>query len=73
MNLNRKKLGKFLGEEAKAHKDCAYTLEEIHRMVDVADERMKTVILLLASTGMRVGALNNLYEEFAKARRLSAL
>jgi hypothetical protein len=42
-------------------------------MVDVADERMKTVILLLASTGMRVGALNNLYEEFAKARRLSAL
>ena len=31
--------------------------EEIHRLLDIADERMRTVILLLASTGMRIGAI----------------
>ncbi|MFZ0264788.1 MAG: hypothetical protein WAL42_06850, partial [Nitrososphaeraceae archaeon] len=57
LQLNRKKLGKFLGEEVKRQKDRPYTLEEIHRMLDVADERGKAIILLLTSTGMRIGAL----------------
>jgi hypothetical protein len=38
LQLNRKKLGKFLGEEIKRQKDRPYTLGEIHRMLDVADE-----------------------------------
>ncbi|MGA7603010.1 MAG: hypothetical protein WCE33_08000, partial [Nitrososphaeraceae archaeon] len=60
LQLNRKKLGKFLGEEVKRQKDRPYTLEEIHRMLDVADERGKAIILLLTSTGMRIGALCDL-------------
>jgi integrase len=60
LQLNRKKLGKFLGEEIKRQKDRPYTLEEIHRMLDVADERGKAIILLLTSTGMRIGALSGL-------------
>jgi integrase len=57
VNLNRRKLGIFLGEESKIHKDRPYTVEEIHRMIDVADERTKVIVLLLASTGMRIGGL----------------
>jgi integrase len=60
LQLNRRKLGKFLGEDVKRQKDRPYTLEEIHRMLDVADERGKAIILLLTSTGMRIRALGEL-------------
>jgi integrase len=57
VTLNRKKLGKFLGPQQKQVKDRPYTLEEISRMLNVSDERMKVIVLLLASTGMRIGGL----------------
>ena len=37
--------------------DMPYTYEEIHKMLDKSDERKRVVILLLASTGMRRGAI----------------
>jgi hypothetical protein len=37
-----------------------YTYEEIHKMLDKSDERKRVVILLLASTGMRRGAIYEL-------------
>jgi|SRR5215207_2532025 len=40
--------------------DMPYTYEEIHKMLDKADERERVIILLLASTGMRRGALYEL-------------
>ena len=40
--------------------DMPYTYEEIHRMLDKADERKRVMVLLLASTGMRRGALSEL-------------
>jgi integrase len=58
--LNRKKIGKYLGEQGRAKKDRAYTIEEIRRLLEVcdeSDERQKVIVLLLASTGMRLGAL----------------
>jgi integrase len=71
MNLNRRKLNKFLGERKRTHKDRPYTLEEIHRIVNVADERTKVIVLLFASTGMRIGGLNWLkVKSFAKDRRI---
>jgi integrase len=60
VTLNRKKLGKFLGPQQRQVKDRPYTLEEISRMLNVSDERMKVIILLLASTGMRIGGLASL-------------
>lgn len=39
-------------------KDRAYTHEEIHTLLDIADERFRTIILILASTGIRIGALS---------------
>lgn len=47
-------------EPKRAIKDRAYTHEEIGKMLEIADERMRAVILLLASTGMRIGAIPTL-------------
>jgi integrase len=58
--LNKKKIGKYLGEHVTSHKDRAYTTEEISRALSVCDERMKVIILLLASSGLRIGALAGL-------------
>src|SRR5215211_8495127 len=58
--LNRKKLGKFLGPRQKLVKDRPYTLQEISQMLKVSDERMKAIVLILTSTGMRLGGLVSL-------------
>ena len=47
-------------EPKRARKDRAYTHEEIGKMLEIADERMRAVILLLTSTGMRIGAIPSL-------------
>jgi integrase len=58
--LNWKKISKFVGAVKRKNNDRAYTHEEIKRVLDVADLRMKVVILLLASTGIRIGAVASL-------------
>ena len=55
--LNWKKINRFIGEKARTVKDRAYTKEEIKKMLDKCDERKRVMILLLASTGVRIGAL----------------
>jgi integrase len=60
--LNWKKLSKFrfIMEEPNADcqkKDRAYTNEDIQKMLSVASTKMKAMVLLLASSGMRVGAV----------------
>jgi hypothetical protein len=55
--LNADKISKFLPEYKKLKKDRACAREEIHKLVDMADERIKTVIYILVSSGIRVGAL----------------
>ena len=42
------------------HEDRCYTHEEIHTLVQSASLRLKATILLMASSGMRIGALPNL-------------
>ena len=55
--LNVNKIKRFLPDKKKSNKDRGYTHGEILRLLEFADERMRTVILLLASTGMRIGAI----------------
>ena len=55
--LNVHKINKYMPEQIKVKKDRAYTHEEISKVLDVADERMRVVILLLASSGIRLGAI----------------
>lgn len=60
VRINKEKIGKFIGEISNVNEDRAYTHEEIGKVLNVCDLRMKMVILLLASTGMRIGALPTL-------------
>jgi site-specific recombinase XerD len=55
--LNVRKISKFLPEYPKVKKDRAYTNEEISRLLEVSDERMRVIILLLTSSGMRIGTI----------------
>lgn len=57
--LNKKKIKMFKGEYVKKV-DRAYTYEEIKKMLDVSDLRAKVVILLMASTGIRIGSIPTL-------------
>jgi len=58
--LDTNKIHQYLPKFRKSKKDRAYRYEEIHRLLDVADERMRAIIFLLASTGMRIGAIPGL-------------
>jgi integrase len=55
--LNRKKINKFVPENRKIKNDRAYTHEEISKLLEIADERMRVIILLMSSTGIRIGAV----------------
>jgi integrase len=58
--LNVNKISRFMPEQRKSNKDRSYKHEEILKLLEFADERMRVVILLLASTGMRIGAIPSL-------------
>jgi integrase len=55
--VNKKKLYRYLGEQTRGHRDRAYTTEEIAKLVDGADLRMRSIVLFLSSTGCRLGAI----------------
>jgi integrase len=58
--LNKKKIYRYLGEEEKPIENRGYTREEIAKMLEVCDERVKALILLLTSTGVRIRAIVDL-------------
>ena len=58
--LNVKKIRRFLPENESNHYDRPYSIPEIQQLLDKADIRSKVILLLLASTGMRVGAIPGL-------------
>jgi integrase len=63
--VNTRKITRFMPERRRVKSDRNYTHEEISKMLEIADERMRGVILILASSGMRIGAL-----PFIKLRNL---
>ncbi len=62
--LNWKKLKKFIKSEKTDNetngKDRGYTHEEIQTILEFSDQRLKTAFLVLASTGIRIGALQSI-------------
>ncbi|MGC1133439.1 MAG: hypothetical protein WA941_11485 [Nitrososphaeraceae archaeon] len=60
VNLNKTYVSKFFQQKKKVMKDVAYTREQIRQILSTCNVRQKVVILLLTSTGMRVGALHTL-------------
>jgi len=55
--LNIVKINKFIPIARKVRNDRSYTREEISKLLEISDERFRVVILLMASSGIRVGAL----------------
>ena len=68
--LNISKINKFVSENRKVRNDRAFTHEEISKLLHAADERMKVVILLLASSGLRLGAISSLRIRHLQKRKL---
>jgi integrase len=61
VTLRTKRIARFLGQEStRKNKDRAYTTEEIKKMLEHANIRSKVLVLLLASSGMRIGAVPDL-------------
>jgi integrase len=62
--LNFKRINKFVKSEKTGNeisgKDRGYTHEEIQKILEFSDQRVKTAFLILASTGIRIGALESL-------------
>ena len=58
--INWKKVYSFLGEYTKTIKDRVYTREELQKVIQNADIRARVLVLLLTSTGMRIGAVPDL-------------
>jgi integrase len=58
--LNRKKISRYFGECKRVVRDKAYATEQIQTALQNADQRMRMLILLLASTGCRIGSLPGL-------------
>jgi integrase len=59
--LNRKKIVKFINtNQKKRGKNTGYTSEQIHKVLGICDERLKAMILIYASTGIRLAALPTL-------------
>jgi integrase len=58
--LNLRRVNRFMPEQIKLKKDRAYEQEEILKIIELANERTRALILLLASTGVRIGALPDL-------------
>ena len=57
ITLNKHKIGRYMGGHTRTNKDRAFTHQEIATLLNFCDERTKAVVLLLASSGVRVGAI----------------
>jgi integrase len=60
--LNKKRIYRYLGEEEKPIENRGYATQEIAKMLEVCDERVKALILFLASTGVRIRAIVDIKE-----------
>lgn len=60
VSLNLKRVKRFMPEQVKLKKDRAYRTEEIHKILELTNERTRALILLLSSSGMRLGGVTGL-------------
>lgn len=69
--LNKTKISQYKGEYRKVKKDRAYTHEEIGKLLQISDLRMKVCILLMAGSGLRMGALCELKIKHLRDNKLT--
>ena len=57
VRLNKDFISKFKPANRRVRQDKAYSVEQIRKMYDRSTERDKVIVLLMASVGIRIGAL----------------
>lgn len=57
IELNRRKVTRYYPSDESTKDDRSYTVKEIQRILSVCDLREKAMILLMTSTGVRIGSL----------------
>ncbi len=60
IELNKKKIYRYLGEHVKTVEDRGYTREEVKKILEACNLKYKVVVTLMASTGCRIGAISGL-------------
>ncbi|MGH9984149.1 MAG: tyrosine-type recombinase/integrase [Nitrososphaeraceae archaeon] len=60
IELNKRKVRRYLPPDESTNDDRPYTVEEIQCILSVCDLRTRVMVLLMASSGMRIGALHSL-------------
>jgi len=60
ISINMRRVNRFMPEPLKVKKDRGYEPEEILKVLELANERTRALILLLASTGVRLGSISDL-------------
>jgi site-specific recombinase XerD len=58
IDLNKRKVMRFLPQDEGPREDRAYTHQEITDILEKTDERFRVIVLLMVSTGMRIGAIH---------------
>lgn len=58
--LNKRKITRFIPPDESTRKDKAYRVEDIGAILESCDERTRVMVLLMASTAMRLGAVPEL-------------
>jgi integrase len=58
--LNKRKITRFIPPDESTRRDKAYRVEDIGTILESCDERTRVMVLLMASTGMRLGAVPEL-------------
>jgi integrase len=69
----RHKLKHYLPEDCKVNEDRAYAHEEIAKLLESCDQRMKALVLMLASSGMRIGAVPDLKQAPEQSRKIQSI
>jgi integrase len=58
MDLNKKRIKRFLPPDESTHDDRLYTQEEEQRILAECDKRQQVIVLLMNSAGLRIGAIH---------------
>jgi integrase len=60
IELNRRKIKRYFPSNESVNNDRIYSKEEIQQILSVCDLRTKAMILLMASSGVRIGSLSSM-------------
>jgi integrase len=60
IELNKRKIRRYYPPDESTNDDKLYTMEQIRRILSVCDLRTKAMIMILISSGVRIGALHTM-------------